>query len=96
MQYPSWASIDAFSAGQASRIFDILPRPGMQANIDPDGAVKRADSTLDTTLWFRDDMPGDHCLQVMRLTAQSVLHISDYSSWEGNNYFGNKLLFKKQ
>jgi hypothetical protein len=51
---------------------------------------------LDTTLWFRDDMPGDHCLQVMRLTAQSVLHISDYSSWEGNNYFGNKLLFKKQ
>jgi hypothetical protein len=85
MQHATRTSFDAFAAGQASWILNILPRPRMEAHIDPDGTVKRAYSTLDTTFWLWDDMPSDHCLQVMRLTAQSVLHISDYLSWEGNN-----------
>jgi hypothetical protein len=69
MQHATRATLDAFAAGQASWISDILPGPGMKANIDPDRAIKRANSTLNTTFRFRDDMPGDHRLQVMRLAA---------------------------
>ncbi len=34
--------------------------PNMTANIDTDGTIKRANSTLDATRRLGHDMPGNH------------------------------------
>jgi hypothetical protein len=40
MQDSTRAMLDTFPAGQAGWIFDIFAQPGMQADINPDWAVK--------------------------------------------------------
>jgi hypothetical protein len=40
MQYATWTMFDAFPASQAGGIFNIIPGPGVETNIDPDRTIE--------------------------------------------------------
>ena len=75
MKNTAWATFHTLPTGQAIRIFNVLPQPGMQANIYANRAIKRTNPALDATFRLRDDMPGRQCSNVIGFVTQWNIHM---------------------
>ena len=57
-QHPARATVHTFAAGQAIRIYHVLSKPGITADINSNGAIKCANAALHTARGFGNNMPA--------------------------------------
>jgi hypothetical protein len=62
----------AFAASQAAPIHDILPKPRVQAHIDPDRTAEGTDPALDAANGFRNHVSCGQSLATLRISAEEV------------------------
>jgi hypothetical protein len=66
-KHPARAPFHTLAAGQAVRIDHGLSKPDIATNVNVDGAIKCANTTLYTAPWFRNDVAAGKNFAVARL-----------------------------